>query len=65
MKTRLLMVIGLSVLCLIVTPSGQIQVRQTAPTDRAADFPLAELQAPVRQMAADDVAPGRLLEGGP
>ena len=64
MKTRLLIVTGLSVLCLMVTPSGQIQVRQTAPTDRAADFPLAELQATVRQMDADGVATVRLLEGG-
>ena len=64
MKTRLLIVTGLSVLCLMGTPTGQIQVRLPAPTDRAADFPLAELQAIVRQMDADGVSTVRLLEGG-
>ena len=43
---------------------AQVQVRQQAPTDRAADFPLAELDAIVREMDADQRTTVRLLEGG-
>ena len=43
---------------------AQVLVRQEAPTDRAADFPLAELEAIVRQMDAEQRTTVRLLEGG-
>ena len=57
-------VIGLVCLATVVGLSGQIQVRQTAPTDRAADFQMAELEATVRRMDAEGLATVRLLEGG-
>ena len=43
---------------------AQVLVRQEAPTDRAADFPLAELEAIVREMDAEQRTTVRLLEGG-
>ena len=48
-------------------PAGQAggpTVRQAAPTDRAVDFPLAELEATFREMDAKKLATIRLLEGG-
>ena len=39
-------------------------MRQQAPTDRAADFPLAEIEATLMEMAADDRPTVRLVEGG-
>ena len=41
-----------------------MQIRQQAPTDRAADFPLAELAAIVQEMDAEQRQTVRLLEGG-
>ena len=43
---------------------AQVLVRQQAPADRAADFPLAELEAIVQQMDAEQRTTVRLLEGG-
>ena len=44
--------------------TAQILVRQQAPTDSAADFPLAEIEATIREMDADGRSTVRLLEGG-
>ena len=41
-----------------------MQIREQAPTDRAADFPLAELEAIVQEMDAEQRQTVRLLEGG-
>jgi mannose-6-phosphate isomerase-like protein (cupin superfamily) len=41
-----------------------IDVRQPAPTDRAVDFTLSELEATFREMDAGKLATVRLLEGG-
>ena len=47
-----------------VAVGAQVLVRQQAPTDRAADFPLAELEAIVQEMDAEQRTTVRLLEGG-
>ena len=39
-------------------------VRQAAPTDKAVDFPLAEIEATFKEMDAKKLATMRLLEGG-
>ena len=44
--------------------TAQILVRQQAPTDNAADFPLAEIEATIKEMDADDRSTVRLVEGG-
>ena len=69
LNERLTLIANLSVvvgLLLVWTSdaTAQMLVRQEAPTDRAADFPLAELEATFRQMDADDLSTVRLLEGG-
>lgn len=55
-----------AVIVLVGTPdaTAQLLIRQEAPTDRAADFPLAELEDTFLQMDADDLSTIRLLEGG-
>jgi mannose-6-phosphate isomerase-like protein (cupin superfamily) len=66
MRTRTLIVIcaiGLALSSLDFL-TAQIVVRQQAPTDRAADFPLAEIEATIREMDADDRSTVRLVEGG-
>ena len=67
MSIRRFLVVG--VVLLVAVGSGlavgaQRLVRQQAPTDRAADFPLAELEAIVQEMDADQRTTVRLLEGG-
>ena len=52
--------IGLSA----ATLAGQIQIRSQAPTDTAADFPLAEIEAIIEDMDDNQRATTRLLEGG-
>ena len=47
-----------------IAVGAQVLIRQQAPTDRAADFPLAELEAIVQEMDAEQRATVRLLEGG-
>ena len=66
MRTQTLIVIGAVGLALssVGGLAAQIEVRQQAPTDRAADFPLAELEATLKEMAADDRPTVRLVEGG-
>jgi len=44
--------------------SAQVEIRQQAPTDRAADFPLAEIEAIIQEMDAAGRPTTRLLEGG-
>ena len=44
--------------------NAQIEIRQQAPTDRAADFPLAEIEAIIKDMDAIGRPTTRLLEGG-
>ena len=55
--------IGLGLLS-VSALAAQILVRQQAPTDRAADFPLAEIEATIKEMDDDDRSTVRLLEGG-
>ena len=66
MRTRTLIVIGAVGLGLtsVGVLTAQILVRQQAPTDRAADFPLAEIEATIKEMDADGRSTVRLLEGG-
>ena len=66
MRTQTLIVIGAVGLALssVGGLAAQIEVRQQAPTDRAADFPLAEIEATLMEMAADDRPTVRLVEGG-
>ena len=52
--------LGLSATTLV----GQIQTRRQAPTDTAADFPLAEIEAIIEDMDETQRATTRLLEGG-
>lgn len=44
--------------------AGGPPVRQVAPTDRAADFTLAELEATFKEMDGGKIATMRLIEGG-
>ena len=53
-----------ALLCSVAMPVAQLLVRQQAPTDRAADFPRAEIEAIVGEMDADQRSTVRLLEGG-
>ncbi len=46
------------------TLAAQIQIRRQAPTDTAADFPLAEIEAIIEDMDDSQRATTRLLEGG-
>ena len=64
MHAHRLVVIGLVGLSSIVVFAEQILVRQQAPTDRAATFPLEEIEATIKQMDADERSTVRLLEGG-
>ncbi len=67
MNIRTFLVIGVVLLAAFgsgLAVGAQILVRQQAPTDRAADFPLAELEAIVQEMDADQRTTVRLLEGG-
>jgi mannose-6-phosphate isomerase-like protein (cupin superfamily) len=43
---------------------GQTVIRQQAPTDKAVDFPLAELNATFKEMDDKKLSTMRLLEGG-
>ena len=61
--SRVVLVAAVStVLSAVLT--AQILVRQEAPTDRAVDFPRAEIEATIAQMDADARSTVRLLEGG-
>ena len=66
MNTRSFLVAGAVLLAFGsgIAVGAQVLVRQQAPTDRAADFPLAELEAIVREMDAEQRTTVRLLEGG-
>ena len=64
MPIRRLIVIGTIVLGGVTVLSAQILIRQQAPTNRAAGFPLAEIEAIVGEMDADGRSTVRLLEGG-
>ena len=67
MRTRPGSVVGSIVLVAFVggiAAGAQVQIREQAPTDRAADFPLAELEAIVQEMDAEQRQTMRLLEGG-
>ncbi len=67
MRTRIFPAVGLCILTAFVggiAVGAQVQIRQQAPTDRAADFPLAELEAIVQEMDAEQRQTMRLLEGG-
>lgn len=66
MRTRILIVTGAVGLALSTASvlTAQILVRQQAPTDRAADFPLAAIEATIMEMDADARATVRLIEGG-
>ena len=67
MRTHLLLAVGFVVVVAFVggmVTGAQVQIRQQAPTDRAADFPLAELEAIVQEMDAEQRTTVRLLEGG-
>ena len=44
--------------------TAQVLVRQQAPTDKAVDFPLVEIEATLEEMEADERATVRLVEGG-
>ena len=62
-NSRVVLVAAVStVLSAVLT--AQILVRQEAPTDRAVDFPRAEIEATIAQMDADARSTVRLLEGG-
>ena len=61
---RMIIAIGLIAAGSTDAFAQQILVREDAPADRAADFPLAELEATFRQMDADELSTVRLLEGG-
>jgi len=61
---RMIIAIGLIAVGGADAFAQQLLVREEAPTDRAADFPLAELEATFRQMDADGLSTVRLLEGG-
>ncbi len=66
MRTRTLLVtgaIGLGLSSFSVL-TAQVLVRQQAPTDSAADFPLAAIEATIMEMDADERATVRLIEGG-
>ena len=61
--SRVVLVAAVSaVLSAVLT--AQILVRQEAPTDRAADFPRAEIEATIAKIDADARSTVRLLEGG-
>ncbi|MEE2791040.1 MAG: hypothetical protein VX453_05350 [Acidobacteriota bacterium] len=63
MPTRIVigvLTVGLSA----ATLAAQIQIRHQAPTDTAADFPLAEIEAIIEDMDDSQRATTRLLEGG-
>lgn len=63
MPTRIVigvLTVGLSA----ATLAAQIQIRRQAPTDTAADFPLAEIEAIIEDMDDSQRATTRLLEGG-
>ena len=66
MRTHLLLAVGFVVVAFVggMVTGAQVQIRQQAPTDRAADFPLAELEAIVQEMDAEQRTTVRLLEGG-
>ena len=67
MRTHLLLAVGFVVGVAFVggmVTGAQVQIRQQAPTDRAADFPLADLEAIVQEMDAEQRTTVRLLEGG-
>jgi mannose-6-phosphate isomerase-like protein (cupin superfamily) len=67
MRTRTLLVVGFIGLTAFVSGivvGAQVQIRQQAPADRAADFPLAEIEAIVEEMDAEQRQTVRLLEGG-
>ena len=67
MRSHTLWIAGFIVLAAFaggIAVGAQVLIRQQAPTDRAADFPLAELEAIVQEMDAEQRATVRLLEGG-
>ncbi len=53
--------IGLTAAVVLV---AQIEIQQQAPTDRAVDFPTAEIDTIIQEMDAAGRATTRLLEGG-
>ncbi len=64
MLWRMLVVIGVLGAGSTDALAQGVLVREEAPTDRAADFPLEELEATFRQMDAEGLSTVRLLEGG-
>lgn len=67
MRTRTRLITGLLVLAAFaggIAVGAQVLVRQSAPTDRAVDFPVAEIDAIIREMDAEGRPTVRLLEGG-
>ena len=65
MRVYTLVLLGVVSLCGVVAfgQRGPL-VRAEAPTDRAADFPLADLKATFAEMGANEISTVRLLEGG-
>lgn len=59
-----LVVLGLLAVGSTEASARQVRVRQEAPTDRAVDYSLSELQADFREMDAEGLSTLRLLEGG-
>ena len=64
MRSVPLVVLGLLAVGAAEASARQVLVRQEAPTDRAVDYSLSELQAEFREMDAEDLSTLRLLEGG-
>ena len=64
MRPLLFTLVGLLTMCTVEASALQMLIRQEAPTDRAADFPLPELEATFRQMDVEGLSTIRLLEGG-
>lgn len=64
MRTCTPLVVGFIVLAVFIgglAVGAQVQIRQQAPTDRAADFPLADIEAIVQEMDAEQRATDRLI----
>ena len=64
MRSVPFVVLGLLTIGSAEASARQVLVRQEAPTDRAVDYPLSELQAEFREMDAEGRSTLRLLEGG-
>jgi mannose-6-phosphate isomerase-like protein (cupin superfamily) len=59
-----LLLVGVSGTAAVAQQRTGPTVRQTAPTDRAVDFSLAELESTFKEMDAKKLATMRLIEGG-